>query len=553
MKKIFCVLISALLTVSGVSAYAAEIKITDVENDIITVSGENSNGGNVFITVLNPTHTTNDISDNDYQKTSAAVHTAVGGYMPSGKWSYDINLLPDSVTGGGAYTFIITTLAGKETKTVNFYSSDYKKGLIKYVNEHSKAEITEKIDEIVLKFGLSDHELFEKGVSSDIAACLVTLRDNFENKTIPSDNAKMESTLLNAMLISAFNLGNESALVDGDGYLKHISDVLSLSKNEKYVDYRSSLSESGVEAVNEILLSGKYSTPEKLISAFEENVLVRVITDYKQNGYGHVSEYFEKYENDYEDAGFDDLDKLTGTISRQLANSGETTLDGLKKEYNSLLSSGKKTSSGGSGGGGSSGNFSYDQGFVANPTVPSAVFNDIDGYAWAEDAIEKLYELGVVNGKSSGVFAPADLMSRAELTKMIVCAFELKGDCTAAFTDVDNHWAKEYIEIASALEIVNGIGEGRFAPDDYVTREQAAKIIYGALYQADKIIENDEIGERFADDLSIADYAIDAVYYMRKNGIIAGKGENIFAPKDNLTRAEAAKLVYGAVVHYKEN
>lgn len=552
MRNVFCTLLSVFLLASCGGAYAAEVKITDVENDIVTVSGENASGGNVFIAVLNPNHTASDISDNDYQATSAAVHTAVGGYMPSGKWSYDIKMLPDSAAGGGAYTFIITAPGGKETKTVNFYSSDYKKGLIEFVNDPGEDEIADRIDEIISKFGLSEHELFTKGNSADIAECLETLRDNFQSKKIPSDNAVMEDTLLRAMLISAFNCENDEALAGSDGYLKYISDILDLSDNDKYIDYCTSISSDGVNEINEILLSKEYSVPSELLEAFEENVLVRVITDYKQNGYGHVSEYFEKYEADYKNAGFKNLDKLTSTVSRYLASSDETTLDGLRKEYASLLSGEKKGTGGGSGGGSSSGNSSFGQGFVANPNVPKSSFSDIDGYDWAKEAIEGLYTLGVVNGKGNGVFAPADLLSRAELTKMIVCAFSLSGESTSDFSDISDHWAKEYIEIANALGIVNGVGEGMFAPNDLVTREQAAKIIYGALARINGGAESNESDTAFADDAAIADYAREAVYYMRSNGIISGKDGNLFAPKDNLTRAEAAKMVYGAIVHHKE-
>lgn len=125
MKKIFCVLLSVFIIASFGCVYAAEVKVTDIENDIITVSGENANGGNVFIAVLNPNCTIENVSD-DYLSSSVAVHTATGGYKPAGKWNFDLKMLPDPVAGGGAYTFFITSAGKKEVKTVNFYSSDFK-------------------------------------------------------------------------------------------------------------------------------------------------------------------------------------------------------------------------------------------------------------------------------------------------------------------------------------------------------------------------------------------------------------------------------------------
>lgn len=66
-------------------------------------------------------------------------------------------------------------------------------------------------------------------------------------------------------------------------------------------------------------------------------------------------------------------------------------------------------------------------------------------------------------------------------------------------------------------------------------------MVYNAI--GDKLSKNNS-GEAFADDASIADYAKTAVYLLKENGVINGRGENTFAPNGTATRAEAAKIIY---------
>lgn len=560
MKRVFSLIISISVLSLCLTSYATSIRVTDIENDIVTVSGELETSGNVLITVLNPGKSSANVTSGNYVATSEAVHTVIGGYKPAGDFGFDIKMLPDPVTGGGEYVFIVNTPDGREeNQSLNFYSSEFKKSLIRYVNEHSYDDVKLKIDEIILKFGLSKHELFIKGNSADIAKQLVVARDNFTGDTIPADNAIMEKVLLESMLLSAFNCGNREAVVGENGYFKYMAEILDIEDDKKYIDYCNFINADGISAMNSILLNGEYGDVQDFLDAFEENVLVRIITDYKENGYGHVSNYFTKYESDYKDAGFD-TSKLTSSISRSLVNANVSTLSELKDVFvlaqNENADLGGGSSSSGSSGSGSSGNSYSGAGFITNPaavTPSSSVFSDISGYSWAKDAIEELYKRGIISGKGNGMYAPADILTRAELTKMIVNAFELKADGTSEFSDIDGHWAKEFITIANSLGIVNGTGDGLFAPDGLITREQAAKIIYGALTYGKEEIINSSDETKFADDTSISEYARQAVYFMKNSGIISGKGENMFAPNDNLTRAEAAKMIYGAINHHEEN
>ncbi|MCK5606036.1 S-layer homology domain-containing protein, partial [Candidatus Pacearchaeota archaeon] len=119
------------------------------------------------------------------------------------------------------------------------------------------------------------------------------------------------------------------------------------------------------------------------------------------------------------------------------------------------------------------------------------MFTDISGH-WAEDYINSIAERGVVNGKSEGIFAPNDLITRAEMTKVAVNAlgFDVPASVDGApFTDVDmDAWYSSYIKVAKENGIVQGMGS-EFKPNDPVTRAAALKILIEAAGFAD-VFEN---------------------------------------------------------------
>ena len=130
---------------------------------------------------------------------------------------------------------------------------------------------------------------------------------------------------------------------------------------------------------------------------------------------------------------------------------------------------------------------------------------------------------------------------------MTVNAFlgELETYDECDFEDVDKtSWYFEYISKALYKGIITGISANDFMPDAKITRQQAAAVIWRALEMNPK--EN-LAGNGFADDYLIDDYASQAIYALKDLGIISGRGDNIFAPVDNITRAEAAKIIYASM------
>ena len=159
---------------------------------------------------------------------------------------------------------------------------------------------------------------------------------------------------------------------------------------------------------------------------------------------------------------------------------------------------------------------------------------------WAKDSIENLTELGIVSGKGDGIFAPMDKVTREEFVKMIVCAYELFDKSAVCSFDDVNKDARYAPYVASAYNsgLVYGVSEEEFGIGRNITREEMAVIAYRAAGYEKMTADN-----LFADDDKISDYAKTAVYTMRSKGIMSGKGDNRFAPKDFATRAEAAKML----------
>ncbi|WP_427337859.1 S-layer homology domain-containing protein [Caloranaerobacter sp. DY30410] len=116
----------------------------------------------------------------------------------------------------------------------------------------------------------------------------------------------------------------------------------------------------------------------------------------------------------------------------------------------------------------------------------AATPSDVEGTKY-EDAVTRLAALGVLNGYPDGTFKPNNSITRAEFTAAVIRALNLKAAADAAkgatqFTDVPaDYWASGYINIASKLGYVNGMGDGTFAPNAPVTYEQAVTLIMRAL------------------------------------------------------------------------
>ncbi|MEE0409570.1 MAG: S-layer homology domain-containing protein, partial [Clostridia bacterium] len=112
-------------------------------------------------------------------------------------------------------------------------------------------------------------------------------------------------------------------------------------------------------------------------------------------------------------------------------------------------------------------------------------FPDVDANASYAGAVDALTTLGVVNGDDNGKFNPENTVTRAEFAKMVVEALgagsEAASSTDTKFVDAKGHWAAGYIEVGVAKAFINGYDEKTFGPDDQVTYAQAVKMLVAAI------------------------------------------------------------------------
>lgn len=172
-------------------------------------------------------------------------------------------------------------------------------------------------------------------------------------------------------------------------------------------------------------------------------------------------------------------------------------------------------------------------------------FDDIASVPWAAEAIGQLSQMGAVNGRSEGKFEPNESVTREEAVKMIVLTFGIPTEgATAAFIDVTlDSWYYPYVAAAKENGITNGVGGSRFGTGEQILRQDLAVMLH-QIYIDQTQEPLTEAVQVFADYDEISPYAQQAVSRLSTLGIVNGREGNRFVPQDPVTRAEAAKMIY---------
>ncbi|WP_167859213.1 S-layer homology domain-containing protein [Paenibacillus cymbidii] len=201
-------------------------------------------------------------------------------------------------------------------------------------------------------------------------------------------------------------------------------------------------------------------------------------------------------------------------------------------------------------------------------------FDDVTGHQWARDQLDTLYAKGYMLNKSNAAFEPEDPITRGEFATLLVKIFEipLQYTETPTFTDVlrinpltNGLYDYRYIETAAKVGVVRGMDGGRFAPDDAITRQDAAVMIARAAnlkIGSDDIKALTSLQKTFTDANGIDIYARTSVEAVTKAGLIEGKDNVLlqgqkkptvrFDPEENFSRAEAAEVAIRVLRQYKK-
>lgn len=175
-------------------------------------------------------------------------------------------------------------------------------------------------------------------------------------------------------------------------------------------------------------------------------------------------------------------------------------------------------------------------------TAQTIQFADTENH-WAKDAIIRMYEKGIVNGKSENAFNPDDNITRAEFTALLMRAlgFENHSD-SIQFNDVtDNMWYYEVVSIASGVGLVSGY-DGNFYPEKNLNREEMAKMVVEAYKIATQVeVASKEVD--FTDMEQFSDWSVTYVKQAYNLNLINGMEDGRYAPRESATRAQAVVIV----------
>lgn len=219
----------------------------------------------------------------------------------------------------------------------------------------------------------------------------------------------------------------------------------------------------------------------------------------------------------------------------------------MAESFNSVVDKLSGSSSSGDGGA-SSGGGGSSSGGISSVFLPDEagesqksdeLFPDIKGH-FAYDAIINLNKRGIISGYDDGNFVPSGSITRAEAAKIVAAAFNINGASGSSFADVSQtDWFYLYVSALENSGIMMGT-DGYFNPNTPITREDMVSVLARVLEKQGKVVSG---AYSFGDDADISSYAKDYVSAFAAMGIVYGS-DGKFNPKANITRGEAAAIVY---------
>ncbi|MDC7973251.1 S-layer homology domain-containing protein [Bacillus sp. BLCC-B18] len=180
----------------------------------------------------------------------------------------------------------------------------------------------------------------------------------------------------------------------------------------------------------------------------------------------------------------------------------------------------------------------------AADNTDSLKFNDVPANHWSTKAIYDLANRKVVSGYGNNVFGFGDNVTRGQVARMIY-AYVKPIDADASFknpfTDIKGHMFEKEILALAKEGLVAGYGEGKFGPDDILTREQMAQVLTNAFkFKATKT-------KTIFTDIDKNSWAYNAINALEENGVTAGTGSNKYSPQMHVTREQYSQFLYNSI------
>ncbi|MCD8128068.1 MAG: S-layer homology domain-containing protein [Oscillospiraceae bacterium] len=183
---------------------------------------------------------------------------------------------------------------------------------------------------------------------------------------------------------------------------------------------------------------------------------------------------------------------------------------------------------------------------VYDHDCPSAHLTDVGVNAWYHEAVDYVVENGLMIGTATNAFSPDMETSRGMIVMILyrmAGAPEVSGEFGFSDVEASDYYASA-VSWAAENGIVEGYGDGSFGPDDAITRERMAAILYRyAQYKGYDTTQDDMAIREFGDYDDVSDYALEAMAWCINIGIIQGTDSATIAPQESATRAQIAAIL----------
>lgn len=171
-------------------------------------------------------------------------------------------------------------------------------------------------------------------------------------------------------------------------------------------------------------------------------------------------------------------------------------------------------------------------------------FVDLDPNAWYAQAAAYTLEHGILSGTGPDTFAPEETLTRAMAVQMVYAMDGKPNIGSHTYGDVSpDAWYNDAVAWAAAKQVMYGYQEGRFFPDEPITREQLSLLLfnYAELYHCETLIRSDL--SSFADGDTISSWAEQSMSWAVASGLMSGREGNMLAPRSSASRAEIAQIM----------
>lgn len=180
-------------------------------------------------------------------------------------------------------------------------------------------------------------------------------------------------------------------------------------------------------------------------------------------------------------------------------------------------------------------------------SAEEGIFNDVPYGRWYSDAIEYARDNGIMAGIGNNRFSPDSAITRAQFAQILSNLSGNEVAETQHFVDVKpDDWYFNSVEWVAKYGIAAGVGGYKFEPNQNITREQLATMLYRYFQKTDNVSAEGHPNYivAYADVNEISKYAEDAMAWCVANKVLSGRGNYRLCPKGTATRAEAAQIFY---------